>query len=71
MRPKGNMKTETNVETATEEKVAELNAKIEASRQRRIAMAEPLKARYAELRDELKEIEREIRFLDENWEPPS
>jgi hypothetical protein len=64
------MKTESNIETVTEEKVAELNAKIEASRQRRIGMAEPFKARYADLRDELKEIEREIRFLDESWEPP-
>lgn len=33
-------------------------------------MIEPLKARYAELREEMKQIEGEIRDLDEDWGPP-
>jgi len=57
-------------ETEGGAELAQLKAKIREMRRRRIALAEPLKARYAELCDEMSQIEREIRALDEDWEPP-
>lgn len=62
------MKTEPNV--AILERLAELRTKVEEMHQRTLAVAAPLKARYAVLHDEMKMLEREIRELDEDWEPP-
>jgi hypothetical protein len=65
----GNMKTDTKNqnETKTQATLAELNAKIVELQQRRVALAQPLKDRYAELRTELMDTERHIRELDETW----
>ncbi len=49
--------------------LADINAQIEALNQKRIGLAEPLKARYAELRTELADMETEIRQLDPVWKP--
>jgi hypothetical protein len=49
--------------------LADINAQIEALKQQRIGLAEPLKIRYAELRTELSDMESEIRSLDGNWRP--
>jgi hypothetical protein len=49
--------------------LADINAQIEALKQQRIGLAEPLKIRYAELRTELSGMESEIRSLDGNWKP--
>ena len=49
--------------------LAQLNAEIEALNQKRIGLSDPLKARYAELRTELADMETEIRSLDSNWRP--
>lgn len=51
--------------------LAQLNAQIEALKMKRIGLAEPLKARYSELRAELLETETQIRDLDETWRPAS
>ena len=51
--------------------LAQLNAQIEDLKQKRIGLAEPLKARYSELRTELLETENQIRDLDETWKPAS
>jgi hypothetical protein len=64
------MKTDSIIEPGTEDKVAPLKAKIEEMKQRRIAVAQPLRARYAALREELALVEKEIRVLDEDWESP-
>jgi hypothetical protein len=65
----GNMKTDTKNQngTKTQASLAELNAKILELQQRRVALAQPLKDRYAELRTELVDTERQIRELDETW----
>jgi hypothetical protein len=49
--------------------LAEINAEIEALHLKRIALAEPMKSRYAELRKELADMVTEIRSLDESWSP--
>lgn len=57
------------MKTEMENAIANLSTKIEEMRQRTIAMAAPLKNRYAELREEMAFLEREIRRLDEDWKP--
>lgn len=49
--------------------LADINSKIEELKQRRVALAEPLKTHYAELRSELVATERQIKELDETWKP--
>lgn len=49
--------------------LAEINAQIEALNQQRVALAQPLKDRYAEMRGELVALETEIRSLDVEWKP--
>lgn len=49
--------------------LAELNAQIAELQQRRVTLAEPLKARHGELRTEMLALEQEIRGLDANWKP--
>lgn len=49
--------------------LSEINAQIEALNQRRVALAQPLKDRYAEMRGELVALETEIRSLDGEWKP--
>jgi hypothetical protein len=61
-------KTGTKTATAA---LAEINAEIEALNQKRIGLAEPLKAHHAELTGELLEVETEIRGLDPTWKPAS
>ena len=62
---KNDKKTGNNATTA----LADINAQIEALKQQRIGLSEPLKARYTELRTELSGMESEIRSLDSNWRP--
>ncbi len=64
------MKTKSNVETATKARITELAQKVGQMHQRTLAAAAPLKARYAELREQMKMLELEIRALDEDWELP-
>jgi uncharacterized protein YukE len=49
--------------------LADINAKIVELQQQRIGLAQPLKDRYAELRGELAETEKQIRDLDPTWKP--
>lgn len=49
--------------------MADINAQIEALSQQRIALAQPLKDRYAEMRAELMALETEVRELDPSWKP--
>ncbi len=49
--------------------LAKINAQIEALKQQRVGLAQPLKDRYAELRGELLALETEVRELDPNWKP--
>jgi uncharacterized coiled-coil DUF342 family protein len=65
------MKTDTKNQSPNKNQatLAELNAKIVELQQRRTSLAQPLKDRYAELRVELADTEREIRELDEKWKP--
>ena len=68
------MKTETKSKTGNETKnaqaaLSEINAQIQALSQQRVALAQPLKDRYAEMRGELVALETEIRSLDGNWKP--
>jgi hypothetical protein len=49
--------------------LADINAQIEALSQQRIALAQPLKDRYAEMRGELMALETEVRELDPSWKP--
>jgi hypothetical protein len=49
--------------------LADINTKIAELQQQRVGLAEPLKIRYAELRNELAAMETEIRSLDGNWKP--
>lgn len=49
--------------------LADINAKITELQQQRVALAEPLKSRYAEIRKDLADVETEIRSLDTNWRP--
>ena len=63
---KNDMK-KTGTKTATAA-LAQINAEIEALKQQRIGLAEPLKIRFAELRTELAEMETEIRSLEQQLE---
>lgn len=49
--------------------LADINEKIEALKQQRIGLAEPLKVRYSELKNELDGLESQIRELDSSWRP--
>ena len=51
--------------------LAEINLQIEALKQQRIGLSEPLKARYTELSGELLTLEAEVRELDPTWKPAS
>ena len=51
--------------------LAEINLQIEALKQQRIGLSEPLKARYTELSGELFALEAEVRELDPTWKPAS
>jgi hypothetical protein len=51
--------------------LANINDQIEALKQQRIGLAEPLKNRYAELRTELLDTETQIRELDPLWKSAS
>lgn len=67
------MKTDTrnktgNGNTATAA-LARINNQIAELQQQRVALAEPLKTRYAEMRGELSALETEIRSLDAGWKP--
>ena len=67
------MKNDTNKtgnKTATAQ-LADLNAQIEALKKQKTSLAEPMKARHAELRNELLQVETEIRELDPSWKPAS
>ena len=68
------MKTESKNKTGNGTKtaqaaLADINAQIEALSQQRIALAQPLKDRYAEMRGELMALETEVRELDPSWKP--
>lgn len=68
------MKTESKNKTGNGTKtaqaaLADINAQIEALSQQRIALAQPLKDRYAEMRGELMALETEVRELDPSWRP--
>jgi len=47
--------------------LADINAQIAELQQKRVALAEPLKSRYAELRTEMTELATEISNLDPVW----
>lgn len=49
--------------------LAEINAQIEALKQQRVGLAEPLKLRFTDLRAELTGLETQIRELDSTWRP--
>lgn len=49
--------------------LAKINAEIAALNQQRVALAEPLKSRYTEMRGELVALETEIHSLDGDWTP--
>ena len=51
--------------------LADLNAQIEALKKQKTSLAEPMKARHAELRSELLQVENEIGELDPSWKPSS
>jgi hypothetical protein len=55
----------TNAQTA----LAEINRQIETLNQQRVALAQPLKDRYAQMRGELTALENEVRQLDPTWKP--
>jgi hypothetical protein len=63
-------KNGTGTKTATAS-LADINAQIEALKEQRIGLAEPLKARYTELTGELLALETEVRELDPTWKPTS
>lgn len=68
------MKTEAKTKTGNETKnaqaaLSEINAQIQALSQQRVALAQPLKDRYTEMRGELVALETEIRSLDGAWKP--
>lgn len=56
--------------TATAQ-LAELNSQIEALKQQKTSLAEPMKLRHGELRSELLQLETEIGELDPAWKPAS
>src|SRR5262245_36520555 len=49
--------------------LAEINAQIETLNQKRVALAEPLKDRYAVIRGQLVALYTEIRSIDVEWKP--
>lgn len=49
--------------------LARINNQIEALNQQRVALAQPLKNRFLEMRGELVALETEIRGLDADWKP--
>ena len=51
--------------------LADLNAQIEALKKQKTSLAEPMKARHAELCSELLQVENEIRELDPSFKPGS
>lgn len=51
--------------------LAEINREIQSLHQKRIGLAEPLKIRFGELRNELMETQNQIRELDPSWKPAS
>ncbi len=61
-------KTGTKTATAA---LAEINLQIEALKQQRIGLSEPLKARHTELTGELLALEIEVKELDPTWKPAS
>lgn len=64
------MKNEKNTGTKTATaQLADLNSQIEALKQQKTTLAEPLKARHGELRSELLQVETEIQELDPSWKP--
>lgn len=68
------MKTESKNKTGNGPKnataaLADINAQIAELHQKRIALAEPMKSRYAELRKELADMVTEIKNLDADWSP--
>jgi hypothetical protein len=62
------MKTENKSRNATAALVR-INNQIAELQRQRVALAEPLKSRYAEMRGELSALETEIRGLDPVWKP--
>lgn len=68
MKTESKNKTGNGTKTATAA-LADINTQIEALKQQRIGLAEPLKARYGELRTELLGLEAEVRELDPSWKP--
>ena len=60
----------TGTKTATAQ-LAELNAQIEQLNQQKTSLAEPMKARHAELCGEILTVEGQIRELDPTWKPVS
>ena len=63
-------KTGNGTKTATAA-LADINAQIEALKQQRIGLSEPLKARHTELTGELLALEIEVKTLDPSWRPAS
>ena len=64
------MKTDTkNKNKNAQSALADINAQIAELQQKRVALAEPLKSRYVELRTELADVETEICTLDPVWKP--
>lgn len=61
-------KPTTGTQTATAA-LADINAQIEALKQQRIGLSEPLKARHGELLTELTALETQVRELDPTWKP--
>ena len=51
--------------------LADINSQIEALNKQRIGLAEPLKARHAEMTGELLALEIEVKELDPSWRPTS
>jgi len=66
------MKTDTKTKNGNrnaQSALADINAQIAELQQKRVALAEPLKARYGELRTEMTALATEITALDSAWKP--
>jgi hypothetical protein len=68
---KTHYKNKTGNENNAQSELAAINDQIEALQGQRIALADPMKSRWAELRGELVEMEAQIRELDPSWKPAS